>query len=304
MNPTDKDSRRPITSEQIGKWLDSMSDEEAELGQRIQQEETAQEYAAFKAAYHQGVCYLCDEPFERMRSDRPCTHWLLRRAKFKKNDFAKIWDVYDYHSTAAFLRWCANEEHPLRNINDLASEKGNRKVISYTVKWKDIEWTFDCSSSDLAGHGKGFSSFPHYHFQMRIDGRQFINFNDFHVPFSEKDLFMIAANELPTVRADFGPAGAGMQDAVEADLDFVIDETEPTEDPNAATYDLSTIIVADDKPLSGHEFLKIIQEAKKKNRTVASVARERLKDKASVTTIVSPAESIPAIAVRTENKPR
>lgn len=293
-----------MNPEKIKTFLESLSDEQTELGNRLDQEEHDRQFAAFQEAYAKEKCYLCGEDFEKMRADSPCTHWLLRRTKFKKKDFPKIYERFDYYNIAAFLRWCANQERPLRNINDLKEEKSDRKVISYTVKWRNIEWTFDCSKNDLAGHGTGFSSYPHYHFQMRIDGREFLNFNDFHVPFSERDLFMFAASELPTVRAGFGAGGAGMQAAVELEPEFVIDDTEPTDSYDDATFDLSTIIIGDEKPISGEMLLEVINEAKRTNRTFASVARQRLVDMASVKTIIAPSESIPEIASRTENKPR
>jgi hypothetical protein len=83
---------------------------------------------------------------------------------------------------ASFLRWCANQDKLLSNINDLEAEKSDKKIIYYTVKWKNIEWTFDCSPNDFKGHEGRTVNFPHFHFQMRIDGRQFINVNDFHIP--------------------------------------------------------------------------------------------------------------------------
>ncbi|MFC0169496.1 hypothetical protein ACFFKC_15535 [Pseudoduganella danionis] len=95
-----------------------------------------------------------------------------------------------------------------------------------------------------------------------------------------------------------------MQQAVELDPEVVIDDTEPTERYEDATFDLSTIIISDAKPISGEMLLEVINEAKKTNRTFASVAKERLIDKASVKTIISPSESIPDIASRTENKSR
>jgi hypothetical protein len=290
--------------QKIRAFFESLTAEEREFGNQKDLENHNAQYAAFKESYARNICYLCNEPFDQMRADTPCTHWLLRRAKFKKKDFPKIYDRFDYHNIAAFLRWCANEEKPLRNINDLREEKADRKVLSYTIKWKNIEWTFDCSKNDLAGHGTGYSSFPHYHFQMRIDGREFLNFNDFHIRFSNRDLFNLAASTLPMVRSGFGFAGAGMQDAVEVDPDFVLDDTEPTDNPEDATYDLSTIVIADDVPLTGEKLMEIIEEAKRNKRTFASVARDMLADQASVTTIISPAESIPDIAARTENKSR
>lgn len=93
----------------------------------------------FRSAYKTGTCYLCGESFETRRSSKPCTHWLLRRFKFKKSDFPEIFKRYDYHNIAAFLRWCANEEKFMRNINDLEGEKASHKIFSYTIKWKNVE---------------------------------------------------------------------------------------------------------------------------------------------------------------------
>ena len=239
-----------------------------------------------------------------MRTAHPCTHWLLRRCNFKKKDFPKIAERYDYHNIAAFLRWSANEETLLRNINDLEAEKSERKVLSYTVKWKNIDWTFDCTENDMKGHGSGPSSNPHYHFQMRIDSRQFINFNDFHVPFSKRDLFNLSLRREPGVIHGFGAAGSGMQEAVSVDIYQLLQHIEPVKDEQDAAYHLSTIVDASDQPLSGEEIHAIMEEAKRSGKSFALIAQQRLKGRAKVQTVVSPADSIPDIASRTEHKPR
>ena len=176
----------------------SLTPEQIADGNRREHEEYERQIATFRSAYAVGRCYLCGEPFDQMRTAHPCTHWLLRRCNFKKKDFLKIAERYDYHNIAAFLRWCANEERLLRNINDLEAERSDRKVLSYTIQWKNIDWTFDCTANDMEGHGTGASSHPHYHFQMRIDGRQFINFNEFHVPLSDRDLFNLSLRDEPS----------------------------------------------------------------------------------------------------------
>lgn len=282
----------------------SLSPEQIEKGNRLEHEENLRQVAAFREAYANGACYMCGEPFDQMRASAPCTHWLLRRCRFKKNDFSKIFERFDYHNIAAFLRWCANEESPLRNINDLVEEKANRKIISYTVRWKNVEWTFDCSETDMNGHGMGASSFPHYHFQMRIDGRRFINFNEFHIPLSDRDLFNLNLRNEPTFRHSFGAAGSGMQDAVSVDLDKIFEHTVPTQNEDEAVYHFSTIIEATDMPISGDEFHEIIEDARRTNKSVAYVASQRLKGRAHVRTVISPNDGIPDIAVRTEHKPR
>lgn len=285
-------------------FLRSLSPEQIEEGNRLDHAEHERQVAAFHAAYTDGKCYLCGEPFDQMRSSHPCTHWLLRRCRFRKNDLLKISERYDYHNIAAFLRWCANEEALLRNINDLSNEKSGRKVISYTIKWKNIEWTFDCTENDLLGHGTGHSSVPHYHFQMRIDGRQFINFNEFHIPFSDRDMFQLSLRDDPIVHHSFGAAGSGMQEAVSVDPDLVLEHTVPTLNGNEATYHLSTMIEATDQPLSGDELHEIFEEAKRTNKSFAYVAKQRLQGRVRIQTVVTPSDAIPDIAQRTEHKPR
>lgn len=285
-------------------FFDSLTNKQRNLLNELDRANHDAQVNKFEEAYEKGCCYLCGEQFDQMRAAAPCSHWLLRRTKFKKKDFHKIFARYDYHAIAAFLRWCANKEQPLRNINDLENEKSDRKILSYSIRWKNIEWSFDCSKNDFMGHGGHHSAFPHYHFQMRIDNRPFIDFNEFHVPFSKRDIFMLKARELPNVHYGFGAAGAGMQEAVEVDADWVIEETSRTDQEDEEVYNLSTIIMADESPISGEDLLEIFNEVKRTGKTFASVARKCLEGRASVQTTVSPADSIPDIAGRTEHKPR
>ncbi|MEQ1515782.1 MAG: hypothetical protein ABL931_04745 [Usitatibacteraceae bacterium] len=183
-------------------------------------------------------------------------------------------------------------------------ERAARKVISETIRWKNVEWTFDCTNNDFLGHGGKQSSLPHYHFQMRIDGRQFIKFSDFHVPLHDQDLFILNSLHLPKVHHGFGTAGAGMQEAISVDPEAILEEMVSTSDEGEAQYHLSTLIEATDKPIPGELLASIIDEAKQTGRTFASVARLRLGDQATIQTVISPSDAVPIIAARTENKPR
>lgn len=43
----------------------------------------------------------------------------------------------------------------------MKAEKSEKKIFNYTIQWKNIEWTFDCSPGDLKGHaGKKHDNFP------------------------------------------------------------------------------------------------------------------------------------------------
>jgi hypothetical protein len=293
-------------TEKYRKIFEGMSPEEISEMNRLNDEEHKRQAAAFKEGYKNGICYLCGKSFKTISSENPCLHWLLRQCKFKKKDFPKIYAKYGYGNLAAFIRWCANQERLLSNINDLASEKSTRKILSYTVKWKNIEWTFDCSKNDFEGHSGTSINYPHYHFQMRIDGKQFINFNDFHIPFTDHDLFVLktSAEQGGWFKHDFGPIGSGMQDAVSVPLDDILEHTVSSPDENEATYHFSTMIDASDNPLSGEEIYEMQMEAEKTGKSFAYIAQQRLKGRAKVQTIISPADSIPDIASRTENKPR
>ncbi|MGY0626874.1 MAG: hypothetical protein ACW7DS_14300 [Paraglaciecola chathamensis] len=296
----------PNDTERFKEFFESLSPEEIEAANRINDEEHARQASAFKEGYKKEVCYLCEKPFKTISKDNPCLHWLLRRCKFKKKDFSSVYKKYGYVNIAAFVRWCANQERFQSNINDLEDEKSDRKVISYTVKWKNVEWTFDCSKNDFEGHVGTHIDFPHYHFQMRIDGRQFINFNDFHVPFTDHDLFILknSMEQGEWFNKNFGAIGSGMQEAVSIPLEDIIEHSSSSNNEEEATYHFSTIIEAKDEPISGDELYEMQMEAQRTGKSLTSIVQKRLKDKANIKTVVSPAESIPDIASRTEHKRR
>lgn len=286
--------------------FEKMSSEKIEEINRLNDEEHQRQAQAFKVGYKKDICYLCNKPFKTISKDDPCLHWLLRQCKFKKKDFPKIYEKYGYGSIAAFIRWCANQERLISNINDLEEERSDRKILSYTVKWKNIEWTFDCSKNDFEGHIGTSIDYPHYHFQMRIDGRQFINFNDFHVPFTDQDLFVLknTMEQSDWFKHDFGAIGSGMQDAVSVDFDDILEHTCRSDNEEEATYHFSTMIDARDSPISGEEIYQIQLEAERTGKSFAFLAQKKLKDRVKLNTIISPADSIPNIACRTEHKRR
>jgi hypothetical protein len=258
------------------------------------------EHEKFVEAYGRAECYLCGKPFKTISKTEPCVHWILRQCKFKKKDFQSVYGCFGYDQIAAFVRWCANQERFMSGINDLYEEKNDRKIFEWTAKWKNIEWTFDCSKNDYAGHGGGASSFPHYHFQMRIDGKPFIDFGDFHIPLSEQDLFVLDLKlALPEhFHHSFGYGGAGMQSAFEADPEKVVEHTSVCNNEEEATYHLQTMIMSKDNPISGEQLVAIFEESKRTGQTFAHLARKHLYNVDSIKTVVSLADSIPEIARR------
>lgn len=293
-------------TEKYRRIFEGMSPEEIEEMNRLNDEEHQRQAEAFRAGYEKDTCYLCNKPFKTISKSNPCLHWLLRQCKFKKKDFPKIYEKYGYFNIASYIRWCANQDRFLSNINDLEDEKSDRKVLSYTVKLKNVEWTFDCSKNDFQGHQGTSIDYPHYHFQMRIDGRQFINFNDFHVPFTNHDLFILknSMEQGDWFKQNFGAIGSGMQDAVSIEPEDILEHTSRSDNEDEATYHFSTMIDASDNPISGEEIYEIQKEAERTGKSFAFVAQKRLKERAKVQTVISPADSIPDIASRTEHKRR
>jgi hypothetical protein len=291
-----------LNPDEIRKFFESLTPDEIKKNNEKNYSEHIRQAAIFREGYKHDFCYLCGKPFKTISHSVPCIHWLLRRCKFKKKDFPRVFQIYSYHNIAAFLRWCANQEKFLSNINDLVEEKDGKKILSYSIRWKNIEWTFDCSISDYSGHPGTGADFPHYHFQMRIDGNPFIDFSDFHIHFTDEDLFNLTAIHEKCLYQDFGSIGAGMQEAINAPLEKVLELASSTENENEATYHFSTMIDASDNPISGEEIWEIQQEANRTGKSFALIAQQRLQGRARVQTVISPAESIPAIASRTKHK--
>lgn len=295
-----------VDADSFKEKIDNLPEGELDRINQLQHEHTVNEYNNFVEHYKKDECYLCNKPFKTISSNYPCIHWLLRSCKFKSKDFSKVYEKYDYHQITSFLRWVANQERFQGNINDLDDEKGDNKIFETTIKWKNIEWTFNCSGNDYLGHIGSNSNYPHYHFQMRIDRKPFINFNQHHIPFSDKDLFNLdlIQQKPEVINHSFGAGGSGMQDAVNIDPNDIIQYTTSTDNEDDATYHMQTMIMAKDisNPISGDDVYEMIKESQKTRKPFASLADKHLGDNANITTVVSPVDTIPDIAKRSGRK--
>lgn len=296
-------SHRRVNLDGFEQLLKSMPQEFLQQQNEADFARAAAEHEQFVEAYRRGYCYLCGKPFKTASKATPCVHWILRQCKFKKKDFPLIYKHFGYRQIAAFARWVANEEKFQGNINDLSQESSGDKIFQYTVKWKHVEWTFECSAGDYAGHVGTASDFPHYHFQMRIDKRSFIDFNDFHISFSEEDLFCLDLDKRLSdlFQHSFGVGGAGMQTAAEMDPEVIIEQSTVV-DTDEAAFRLQTLILPGDKPITSEALKALCEESRTTGQTMAHLARIYFPDADSIKTIVSPSESVPEIAKRTERK--
>ncbi|MGQ6008352.1 hypothetical protein ACUNG2_05120 [Serratia sp. IR-2025] len=290
--------------------FDDLEDDEIDYINAKMEEESNRQYTLFKESYLRDECYLCGKDFKTISKENPCLHWLLRRCKFKTKDFHLIYKKYGYTNIAAFLRWCANMEKPIVNINDMTIEEKKEKIISNTIKWKNVEWTFDCSESDFKGHSGKEADFPHYHFQMRIDGFQFINFNSYHLPLHNDDIFAITMSRAHPEKFhyNFGDHGSGMNFAMELisdDPEVAFEHMTRADNEEEAVYHMSTTVMANEgETISGDLIADLIDISKKTGEPLGSLLYKNMPPSIKVQTIVSPSDQTPEIAVRTEHKKR
>jgi hypothetical protein len=134
---------------------------------------------------------------------------------------------------------------------------------------------------------------------MRIDKRPFIDFSDFHVPFSEHDLFVIDSIDAWHMQYWVNSAWAWIQDALNLFdklwSENVLDVMNQAKNEEEAPFHMGTLIQWN---ISGDWLAEIIEEANKTWKSFASVIHSRKLADMSVQTFVEPSESLPEIASR------
>ncbi len=287
--------------ERTKKAFQKISPEEIEQINKEAHRQTEEEFHAFKESFNHAHYYMCGSPLKSFSTAKPCIHWLVRPKGFKKKHFKQLFHTFSYFQMEAYARWVANEATPLKNINDLLFEKSEKKIFETTIKYKHLEWSFSCSPSDLEGHKKSpVVNFPHFHFQMRMDKRPFIDYSDFHVPFKDEDIWklaMIHQNELP-FQHQF-THGEGMQGILsEGVLENILDNCVRAKNEEDALFRFDTIVKAKSgETISGDEIAALIEEGKKTGEPIAKLVK---RIDANVQTFVTPGDGVPGIAERTK----
>jgi hypothetical protein len=284
--------------------LEAMSPEERNRGSEENVRRTAAEHEEFLAHFNAGNCYICSKPLSSFSKKVPCLHWLLKPKGFKKNDFPEIAQRFGFFKIQTYLRWVANTHAFARNINDLTEEASGAKLIELTIRYRNLEWAFSCGESDYQGHASSqHAKQPHYHFQMRIDRRPFINYSDFHVPFSEGDMLSLEVKRrLPHVVKHKFPRGEGMSEVLnEETLEAIVTGGVATDNEADAPLHLDTIVMADEgTTIKGEDLYNIIQEAKAKGVTISSLMHQL--PNATTQVIVTPGPGVVEQAPRSGRK--
>lgn len=269
-----------------------------------QHKKDEEDFQTLKTALSQGRCHYCNNPLSHFSEKKPCFHWLLKPNGFKKRHFPLLYEQKDFHQLEAYLRWVANCDKPMKNINDLVEEKSSSKFIEETIRYKNIEWSFSCSHGDRIGHkDKHEGQMPHYHFQMKVDGNVVINYNGFHIPFNDYDEFSFAvkADKFDRLKARH-VQGAGMQAMFDhMSPEEIVDSMRYAENEEDAELDVGIMIEADEgTTISGDDIADMLQERKRTGVSMAKLV-QRLKN-VKVQTIISPGPGVPEIAARKRNR--
>ena len=262
-------------------------------------EESRRQFLEFRDKFSKGICPICDSPNDYFDKSAPCMHWLLVPQGFKKKYFELITQKFSYSRMNSYLRWVANQETPLKNINDFAEERSESKIIETTIHFENKEWSFSCGKLDFEGHPRSQFNFPHYHFGMSLDGRPIIKFSDFHLPLSEEDIFDIKAQrgEIPGVMYGdyFGASAEGIMNILTPKE--LLDSMISTSTEGSEVFHISNMVeAAPGKTISGDDIADLMEESKRTGVPLAKLLG-KLKD-VKVQSIISPGDDIPNIIKR------
>lgn len=287
----------------IEKFRRRLSFKEIDELNKKQLEETKKQFSAFAINFKKNKCYICGLPLDKFDIKKPCAHWLLRPNGLKKKNLREVFKLFDYANIDSYIRWVANQEKIAGNINDLTPEEKSDKLIETTIKYKNIEWSISCSKNDLEGHKERKINFPHYHLQIKIDNKPFVNYSDFHVPLTEHDLFTIAVknNEFKNIKhVDY--FGSGMEAVFKTfNPKELLDILKKTDDVKNAPFNVSYIIQSkDSKPMPSKKVEDLLKKYKNSDKTFATILKNH-KD-LSYKAIISEGEGVPEKAIRKKKK--
>jgi len=272
----------------------------------LQQQE--KEYESFKKYLKNESCYICGLKMNAFNENSFCLHWFTYPIGIKKKHFEKIFKgdlSFGFINLDAYFRWLANSENFMGNINDLRTETSENSYLEATYKYKNLQWAFSIGNTDLEGHKNSFiGAEPHYHIEMKVDGRNFINFNDFHLKFNDEDLFNIEVRkQIPENVITTNDFDAGMSFLEnEENIDLIKEMSEVTQDYENATVNYQSVIIPDkDNPITGEMLQEAMIESEETKKPIGIILSEKLKS-ANSTIIISPGQGVPKMSKRSGKK--
>lgn len=293
------------TSKDLKSFYESIPQQVVELENKRMLEENEKQFEEFISQLKNGFCYLCNEEINSFDKYNFCLHWFIIPNIIKKKYFDKELNnqEFSFFRMESYFRWLAHTENSFHNIIDLQEEMSNNSYYEATIKYKNIEWSFSIGNTDLEGHsGASIGSEPHYHLQMLVDSKPFIRFNDFHINFTDEDLFNIEfmrQNSIKRVHL-YGQGMSILED--ENNLELIDQNLTIIDDFENATFFTSTIIQAPEGELiKGETIQKAMQLSKETGKPFSHFMRE-LAPKASILKVIQPGDGVPEISKRSGKK--
>jgi hypothetical protein len=296
----------PYKNKDLRKSIMSIPQDEVDRQTRLQEENNQRIYKEFTDGLKVGKCFLCGGQMNSLEEARPCFHWFTYPSGIKKKYFEKyLGTPIGFFQLDSYFRWLANSEKPIVNINDLKAETSSTSYLETTYKYKNIEWAFSIGHTDVEGHSNAqVGSTPHYHVQMKVDDRVFLKFNDFHIPFSDGDMFMIEllaqASDKVQWGHSFGQGLAILED--EEILNLIDDAMTITDDIENAPFNRQTIIEAPEGETISAEIIdQAMEESRRTKKPIGKILARLLSD-ATVTTLLTPGAGVPVMTKRSGKK--
>lgn len=274
---------------------------------RQQDEENKRVHVDFINNLKKGKCFLCGMNMNSFKDSVHCFHWFTYPKGIRKKHFEPyLKKTIGFFQLDSYFRWLANSEVFLTNINDLRDETSSTSYLESTFRYKNIEWSFSVGNTDLEGHaGAKVGAEPHFHIQMKVDNQIFLRFNDFHIPFSDQDLFMIElrkqiGNEL---LINQGSLNAGMSVLENEEfLEELDKEIIRADDSKTAPFNRQTIVIAPEgQTISGEIIQQAYDESIRTKEPISKIIQRLVKD-AQVITHISPGDSVPEMTKRSGKK--
>lgn len=296
----------PYKDKNLKKFLNSIPQEEIDKQTQLQDEENKRVYKEFIENLNIGKCFICNEQMNSFVENKPCFHWFTNPKGIKKKFFEPyLKNPIGFFKLDSYFRWLANSENFITNINDLKDETSSTSFLETTYKYKNIEWAFSIGYTDKEGHPNAqVGAEPHYHIQMKVDNFVFLKFNDFHIPFSDEDLFNLElfeqAGDIVKWEHSHG-VGIGILEDEKA-LEIIDNISTIAENVENAIFNRQTFVEAPEgQTISGELIQQAINESKQTKQPIGKILQRLLTD-AKITTIITPSDVVPNMTKRSGKK--
>jgi len=269
----------PYAKKDLKSFLSAIPQDVIDFQMDKQHKEANEFHNKFVRLHKRGKCALCNHSESSVIDSQPCLHWLLLPDGIRKSQLVRYLNgEVSLQRLESYLRWIANTENFISNVNDLNMDKQNDAIINITIRYKDLEWSLYMSQSDYDGHDdKHSGASPHYHVQILRCNLPYLDFSQSHVKLSDEDLFNMELEKQNAglFRIDHTTYGEGFSELERFDdstvqhLDAIL---KTTDNPSEATINRTTIIQSSiDNPITDEMIREAISTNKETHEPIGRI---------------------------------